>query len=258
MPKKNMTPEERKAFGEKMKAAREAKKQEAAEQQVAAEQPVPEEKEQEDILSSEDIQALVRRVKELEANFARSATKTDFYQARPEINREGALIGSFEKYIVDPARYPDPCERLSHEPRLKRFAFDINYELKFTVSTVQYQTQDGVNTREPRFTLQLINVHMDDEGNPTNKRHVIRTCILHEDPQAAIEIARQNNIEIGDDQKAFLDEMRYLRMRDWLLEAFYPAKPQTNNNAKEEVIGNQVVRVYEVNSPDPQAIDFTK
>lgn len=244
MPKKEWTEEERKAFAEKMKAAR-------------AKKPEIEEKE-EDILSSEDIQALVRRVKELESNFARSATKTDFYQARPEINREGALIGSFEKYIVDPARYPDPCERLSHEPRLKRFAFDINYELKFTVSTVQYQTQDGVNTREPRFTLELINVHMDDEGNPTNKRHVIRTCILHEDPQAAIEIARQNNIEIGDDQKAFLDEMRYLRMRDWLLEAFYPAKPQTNNNAKEEVIGNQVVRVYEVNSPDPQAIDFTK
>lgn len=244
MPKKEWTEEERKAFAEKMKAAR-------------AKKPEIEEKE-EDILSSEDIQALVRRVKELESNFARSATKTDFYQARPEINREGALIGSFEKYIVDPARYPDPCERLSHEPRLKRFAFDINYELKFTVSTVQYQTQDGVNTREPRFTLELINVHMDDQGNPTNKRHVIRTCILHEDPQAAIEIARQNNIEIGDDQKAFLDEMRYLRMRDWLLEAFYPAKPQTNNNAKEEVIGNQVVRVYEVNSPDPQAIDFTK
>lgn len=252
MPKKNMTPEEKKAWGEKMKAAREAKKQQAAEQQV------PEAKEQEEILSSEDIQALVRRVKELEANFARSATRADFYRDKPEVTRQGALVGSFEKYIVDPAQYPDPCERLANEPRLKRFAFDINYELKFTVSTVQYQTQDGVNTREPRFTLQLINIHMDDEGNPTNKRHVIRTCILHEDPQAAIEIARQNNIEVGEDEKAFLDEMRYLRMRDWLLEAFYPAKPQTNNNAKEEVIGNQVVTVYEVNSPNPQAIDFTK
>lgn len=244
MPKKEWTEEERKAFAEKMKAAR-------------AKKPEIEEKE-EDILSSEDIQALVRRVKELESNFARSATKTDFYQGKPEITRQGALVGSFEKYIVDPAQYPDPCERLANEPRLKRFAFDINYELKFTVSTVQYQTQDGVNTREPRFTLQLINIHMDDEGNPTNKRHVIRTCILHEDPQAAIEIARQNNIEVGEDEKAFLDEMRYLRMRDWLLEAFYPAKPQTNNNAKEEVIGNQVVTVYEVNSPNPQAIDFTK
>jgi hypothetical protein len=244
MPKKDWTDEERKAFADKMKAAR-------------AKKPEIEEKE-EDILSSEDIQALVRRVKELESNFARSAAKTDFYQGKPEITRQGALVGSFEKYIVDPARYPDPCERLSHEPRLKRFAFDINYELKFTVSTVQYQTQDGVNTREPRFTLELINVHMDDQGNRTNKRHVIRTCILHEDPQAAIEIARQHDIEVGEDEKAFLDEMRYLRMRDWLLEAFYPAKPQTNNNAKEEVIGNTVVRVYEVNSPDPQAIDFTK
>lgn len=249
MPKKNMTPEERKAWGEKMKAARAAKKQEVE---------VPETKEQEEILSSEDIQALVRRVKELESNFARSAAKTDFYQNKPEVTRQGALVGSFEKYIIDPAAYPDPCERLAKEPRLRRFAFDINYELKFTVSTVQYQTQDGVNTREPRFTLELINIHMDEEGNPTNKRHVIRTCILHEDPQAAIEIARQNGVEIGDDEKAFLDEMRYLRMRDWLLEAFYPAKPQSNNNAKEEVIGNQVVKVYEVNSPNPQAIDFTK
>ncbi len=253
MPKKEWTDEERKAFADKMKASREASK--AKQPETVA---VPETKEQEEILSSEDIQALVRRVKELESNFARSATKTDFYQGKPEVTRQGALVGSFEKYIIDPARYPDPCERLSQEPRLKRFAFDINYELKFTVSTVQYQTQDGVNTREPRFTLELINIHMDDQGNPTNKRHVIRTCILHEDPQAAIEIARQNNIEVGEDEKAFLDEMRYLRMRDWLLEAFYPAKPQTNNNAKEEVIGNTVVRVYEVNSPNPQAIDFTK
>ena len=250
MPKKDWTPEERAAFGAKMKAAR--TKKETAE-------PILEPKKDEDILSSEDIQALVRRVKELESNFARSAAKTDYYQEKPRVDRAGALIGSFEKYIVDPAQYPDPTERLAHEPKLARFAFDINYELKFAVSTVQYQTQDGVNTREPRFTLELINIHIDPEtGEPTNKRHIIRTCILHEDPQAAIEIARQQNITVGDDEKAFLDEMRYLRMRDWLIEAFYPKPAQASNKAKEEVIGNQVVRVYEVNSPSPQAIDFTK
>jgi hypothetical protein len=41
--------------------------------------------------------------------------------------------------------------------------------------------------------------------------------------------------------------MRYLRMRDWLMEAFYPPKPQVVQGRHEEVIGNRVVEVFTVN-----------
>lgn len=257
MPKKNMTPEERKAFGEKMKAARAAKSTEKQETPDVAQYTPPVEKE-EQILSNEEARDLLRRVKELESNFARGAVKADYYQNKPEVDRQGSLVGSFEKYILSPAHYPDPTERLSHEHRLQQFAFPTNYELKFDVSTTAYQNQDGVNVREPRFSLKLIKIVIDDQGNQTNERYELRTMLFHEDPDTALTIAQEQGIEVGTDQKAFLDEMRYLRMRDTLLEWFYPrpASPETKRN--ERVEDNQVVQVYEVSSTDTAHIPFDK
>lgn len=253
-----MTPEERKAWGEKMKASREA-----AAAAREAKKNIPAVEENPTNLSNDDVQALLRRVRELEDNFkmaetrAQAAERQNGVQGAPQITNRAQMVGSFEKYITDKAYYPDPRERLANEPRLQRFAFPINYELSWNVTTTQYQTLDGLNVREPRFTVELIKIVMDEEtGEPTNGRYVLRTCMLHEDPDAALEIARQEGIEVGDDHKAFLDEMRYLRIRDWLLEAFYPKPSTTKKDKKEMVIGNRVVQFYEVNSQDSQTIPF--
>ena len=98
----------------------------------------------------------------------------------------------------------------------------------------------------------------EDTGEPTNKRYMVRQAILHEDPQAAITVAREQGLEVDEEnQKSFLDEMRYIRMRDWLLEAFYPPKPaQEKKNKSQTVVGNVLVDMWEINSEDPSSISF--
>lgn len=161
------------------------------------------------------------------------------------------LVGTREKYILDPAHYPDPRERLAQEPKLARFAFDMNYELEFNVGVSQYQTKDGVNTKEPKFTIQLNRVVIDEEtGEPTDGRYVITQGIFHEDPEAAIVVASEQGIDVNAwEEKPFLDEMRYLRFRDWLLEAFYtPLPARDRKNKREVVINGKLVQYFEVNS----------
>lgn len=242
MPKKNMSPEERKAFGEKMKAAREAKKAVATEPK-------------EDIQTDVNVAELLKRIQELEAN-QKAAQTTQAVPQKPEITAQG-MVGVFTKYITDPANYPDPVERLAQEPRLARFAFPENYELNFHVETSSYETKTGINTEEPRFHLDLIGKVFDDAGVATNKRYIMRKLVFHEDPQAALVIARDNNFPVDEsDERTFLNEMRYLRMRDWIMDFFFP-KPATSTGSKrEEVIGNQLVEVYEISSETSQEIPF--
>lgn len=235
-----MTDAEKKAWGEKMKKAREAK---ASKSQVPSE-----------TVLNEDIKALRAEIEELK--------KRDFSHEMSDVrtNARGSLVGTFEKYIVDPANYPDPRERLSKEDRLRRFAFNDNYELEFLIETTTYQTQDGVNTKEPRFTLKLVRIIYDDDtGEKTDKRFVPCQLIFHEDPQAAITIAREQKLDIDEsNEKAFLDEMRYIRMRDWLLEAFYPAPVTESAKKRDVVIGNKLVQVYTVSSEKPQSVPFNE
>lgn len=239
MPRPKKGSPEAKAWAAKMKASREAKKTE-----------IPKTEPKEDIQTDVNVQELLRRIEELEANKRESEKQT------PEVTAQG-MVGVFTKYITDPANYPDPTERLAQEPRLARFAFPENYELNFHVETSSYETKTGINTEEPRFHLDLIGKVFDDAGVATNKRYIMRRLVFHEDPQAALVIARDNNMEVDkSDERTFLNEMRYLRMRDWIMDFFFP-KPATSTGSKrEEVIGNQLVEVYEISSEQSQEIPF--
>lgn len=236
-----MTPEERKAWGEKMKAAREAKK-------IVTEIPTTEPKE--DIQTDVNVAELLRRIEELEA------TKRESQKQTPEVTAQG-IVGVFTKYTTDPANYPDPTERLANEPRLARFAFNENFELDFRVEISAYQDMRGVNNEEPRFHLDLIGKVFDDLGEPTNKRYIMKKLVFHEDPQAALVIARDNGMPVDkSDEATFLNEMRYLRTRDWLMGIFYPQPSTSTGSKREEVIGNQLVEVYEISSENSQDIPF--
>lgn len=177
-----------------------------------------------------------------------------------KIGPQGQLLGVHEKYIMSAKRYPDPRDRLTEELRLQRFAFKENYDMEWEVGVSQYQTIAGVNTREPKFTLKLRRIMFDDDtGLPTNNRYVVCQAIFHEDPEAALVIAQENGYEVtASSEKEFLDEMRYIRMRDWLMEAFYPPKPRVDTKKKEMVVGNRVVEVFEINAETPQAIPFNQ
>jgi len=252
MPKKIKTQTEKNAWGAKMQAARVAKRDAQVEREndklvppIVTEPVAPIQPNQPDYAE------LQRQVLELTTKFA------NLQPQGPQV-ANGRLVGTFTKYNTDPNYYPDPCERLAAEPRLQRFAFPMNYELKFTTSTSSYETKDGISTVEPKFELELVRIMLNEEtGEATNKRYVICKAIFHEDPQSAIVVARQNGIDINKfNEKDFLDEMRYLQMRDWVLECFYPPKTQEKEKRKEMVIDGKIVQYFEINSETPEAMKF--
>lgn len=225
-----MTPEERKAFGEKMKAARAAKKQE---------------EKRENGVANETVEALLKRIEELEQrNF--------FQQPQP-------VVKAVTKWSIDPKDYPDPTERLANESRLEEHAFKQNFILKWEVGRVNYQ-HDSVNYTEPKFRLELWKWIRDEDTNEkTTKQFRVHKATFFEDPDAAIQLARDRGHEVDENaQKPFLDEMRYLRMLDWLLEIFYPQPIKNKESVREEVIGNRLVPVLETSSAEAKSIPREK
>jgi hypothetical protein len=259
----------RKAFGEAAKARaaeRKAKKQANSSEPVVnttkTETPTPvahpsANTDGDDEVNQESYDDLKRQIDELKSYLFDKKPQT-----QPEnslgVNNQGGLIGSIEKYLVDPANYPSPVERLMKEARLAPFAFDVNYEIDYEIHTTKYQNKDGVNMREPRFELELRKIMLDDNGVPTDKRIIARRMVFHEDPQAAITIARENGVDVDEqNERDFLNEMRYLRTRDWLLDIFYPKPAQKARDTRYEVIDGQQVQVITVNSEEPQGNFFT-
>lgn len=271
MPKRKWSEQERQAQAERMREMHEKKAEQAKLNQETHESHPPEPVEEDtrpevtppweqpepiDPGPPQEVNVaeLQKQIQELQAAmFLQNLPTTQQAKLGPQ-----GLIGTTEKYIVDPGNYPDPCERLSVEQKLQRFAFPMNYELEFKVTSSEYQTVDGRRMREPKFTLDLIRIIIDeDTGLATNGRYTVCRAIFHEDPEAAIVIAREQGLPVDEsNEKAFLDEMRYIRMRDWLLEAFYPPKAQEKQNKKEVVIGGKLVEYFEVNSEDRETIPF--
>lgn len=253
----------RKAFGEAAKARAAAKK--AIEKTEPIEAPTYPGMDETPHIAPEqgvdDLQAQIAELKETMALMKAALLNQNTASANPgvQMNRQGNLVGEWEKYIVDPSHYPDPTPRLRAEARLQPIAFNHNYELEYDVSTSSYETKTGKNVKEPKFMISLNRIVLDDQGEPTNKRYVARKLIFHEDPNAALVIARENGLTVDkSDEKAFLDEMRYLRVRDWLFGIFWPKPADPQAKIREEVIGGTVVQVFTKNSVDPSEIEFSK
>lgn len=171
----------------------------------------------------------------------------------------GKLVGEVDKYVIDPANYEDPTARLAKEPRLKAVNFDYNYELEYDFGLSKYETKTGINMKEPKFTIQLLRIKLDDQGAQTNVRYIARRLIFHEDPQAAIIIARENGLEVDENnQKQFLNEMRYLRVRDWLFGYFWPKPVDEKGKIHEEVLDGTIVQVFTKSSEDASEIPFER
>ena len=253
MPKKEWTPEERKAFGDKMRASREERKQKEYEtKEVGLDEEIH-------VAPEPGTDEILRQLKELqESNALLKAALLNNQGQTANIGSQGGVIGVVEKYLVDPANYPDPRERLSQEPRLQPMAFNLNYELTYDVAVSQYENK-GINYKEPKFMVDLKRVVLDDQGRPSGKTYMAKRMVFHEDPQAALVIARDNGIEVDkSNEKHFLDEMRYLRVRDWLFDIFWAKPANMNEKISEEVIGGRLVQVFTKNSEDSSKIDYDK
>jgi len=180
------------------------------------------------------------------------------------LNNRSGIVGTFEKYMLDPERYPDPRNRLTDyfesQPKFRRLGFKDNYELRFEMTpTMPYERKDGVMEVQPRFVLGLDRIIYDEDTyEPTNGRYVVKEFIFFEDPSTAVTIARDNGLDVTNENETdFLNEMRYLRARDWLVECFYPALPdKTVKQRKDMVINGKQVQYFEINSTDAQTIPF--
>lgn len=264
MAKKNWTDEERKAFADKMREARRKKNVTVNGPVVppATEEPkVPEEDPVEHVAEEQGLDELKRQMKEIQETNAllKAALLGQGQNQGVSLDKNNRLTGEVEKYLLDPINYPDPTPRLRKEPRLQPLAFDYNYELEYSVSTSSYETKTGVNMREPKFSVNLNRIVLDDQGQQTPKRYIARKLIFHEDPQAALVIARENGLEVDKtNEQAFLNEMRYLRVRDWLFDIFWPKPASPIDKIKEEVIGGTLVQVFEKSSVEPTGVEFDK
>lgn len=246
----------RKKFGEAAKARAAARQNKNSETKIETSAETAQVLEQPEIspgqtISTSEYDLLKREIEELKNNQFTELIKALRGEDQGQASTAGGkLTGTFEKYSTSKDRYPDPTDRLSGESRLARFAFPMNYELNFNVGVSEYTTIDNIRTKEPKFYLELVRIMMDeDTGEPTNGRYVICNFIMHEDPEAALVIASDNGLEIEeDDEETFLNEMRYLRMRDWLLECFYPAPPSKKHDRKDMVIDGKLVSYFEVNN----------
>lgn len=207
---------------------------------------------------------LKRQIDELKAYLFNQSTQQAQPQG-PQVNQQGILKGTFEKYLVDPALYPSPTERLAAEPRLAAFAFDHNYNLDYEVAISSYETKDGINTKEPRFHLTLSRKRYDDQGEPLKDKegnqlaYIVRKMTYHEDPQSAVVVARERNLDIDQsNERVFLNEMRYLRARDWLFDIFFPKPADTRKEHSQEVVDGKLVQVISIASTEAQSIPFAE
>lgn len=270
MAKRPMTEEQKQAARERLAAARAKKaelhKQAEQNQPKVAEAPAVVDHGSDDPTIA-DLTRQVEELKELVALQQKADPNATLVAALQSLASgsgtqvaNGRLVGTTEKYSLDKERYSDPRGRLMSEPKLRRIAFDENYELEFDIGVTQYETKDGLNYKEPKFTLKLNQIILDEMGEPTNRRMGKAQMVFFEDPATAIEVANRLGLPVDEtNEREFLDEMRYMRMKEWLFECFWPPRSNSERaNAGEMVINGQVVQTWEVSTEGSAKIPFEK
>lgn len=254
MPKKDWSEAERKAFAEKMKQRREAAnlhKQTKEDTQTMAEEP----KTEQDLvtLTQDQFDALLARLEKVESASTETST---FNKQTSQVDMSGRVTGVNTPHPLDPKFYTDPRDRLYKLPELARYAFKENYELDFLVEVLNYETKYGTSFSVPKFKLKLKKLILDDEtGEPIYTEHdgrkfkqgyLMKVGIFFIDPNDAIKTAVDMGIEVTDaNSYEFLEQMRFLQYKRWLLDCMKPPKPEENRAIKQAVIGGSVYQVEE-------------
>lgn len=234
----------------KLAAGRAAKKT-TAENKNPENQPTPPTPATEPASTELGYEQLAKMVRELQEKLEASNAVSEAYRqgqssAQPQ---QPQVRGIRQLFSEDLSVYESPVPRLLQEPRLQRIAFEHNYDLEYQVSmTRAIDKKDGSMERQPQFNIELQGVIFDDDGEPTSKRFVARKMTFFEDPDTAIHMAEKAGLSMDNfnGEQDFLNQMRYMRVRDWLFDFFWP-KPSDGQKTdfKDEVIGGQVVRTFQ-------------
>lgn len=250
---KEWTDEERMAFGLKMKQARASKLNNQ-------EKKVGEPTKDGVTLTQEQFDALMARLAAVEGSKTESLPGN---HSEPQLNHQGRMAGVMQKYAVDARDYDDPRPELMDTQELERFAFKQNYYLMWDVEAIQYENKWGIAYSEPRFVLKLYKrlfeedgtptpvtdnagvAQLDENGKPLHKSYLVQRAYFFEDPAASIIEARALGITVTDaNSKAFLQQMRKLRYKTWLLEIFQPKRAtNTSRSTKTMMVGSTQVQV---------------
>lgn len=155
--------------------------------------------------------------------------------------------GRIFRYPVEKGFYPDPTERLYDEPRLKRFGLRDNFFFDWEVEGVEYEKY-GVTYAEPRFTVRLFRRMFAEDGvTPTGQMALVNRQVLHEDEVIARAAADKLGMQDEFDSfQSMMNEMRYYRIRQWLLDLFTPPELHSHKaQPRQMVIDGKVVEMFD-------------
>lgn len=256
MPRKKWTPEERAAFGEKMRAAREAKLKEKV--PTVSEVELPE-------VPTEPTTA-----PELPPQVAAPAVAMTAEQFEMLLQRFSSMgqepkkvesVGIIERFPIRPENYKNPVEELMDSPKFRRFGMRDNFALDWVVTPTKYETKQGQWYTEPRFELTFKRKQLDDNGNEIvrhdkfgkafHPRIVLGRASFFIDPPAdMIEAELAGLDEAGLSDEELQDRMMFWRYHMWVEERLVPKQPEKTTNAlKEEVIGGRAYQIEEFSAP---------
>lgn len=156
------------------------------------------------------------------------------------------VTGQVFKYPVEPEYYPNPKERLYDIPFLKRFNLRDNYIITWGVEGVEYE-KNGVAFAEPRFICHLYRRIYDEDNNDTGTAALVSRTFLHEDRMIALTTANKLGLtEQFADEREIMDEIRFLRVKEWLVALFTPYKFQKfAKKPRSMVIDGKQVEVFD-------------
>ena len=139
-----------------------------------------------------------------------------------QVNPFGQVVGTMTKFNIDPTYYPDPIADLLDDfdidPRMRRHNVRENYLITFDMTAKPYQTKDFI---------------------------IRKTLHMNEDEELARNFAAEQGVEVSDESlRDLLDKTRYARIREFIIDAFYPPRNfDLSIDSHEEAIGGSVVKV---------------
>lgn len=251
---KKWTEAERKAFGEKMKAARQKRNEQATE--TVAQETAPSQAQTNETgsvtLTQDQFNEMMSRLQKLEEEKRQAAAQPDATPAT-QVDASGRPIGVNEKFPIDPSLYQSPIEQLFDDPLFARFALRENFMFDWSVHPLRYQNIFGIWQVEPKFELVMSrklrnsdgSLKLSKEGKP--QAAVVGRFVCFEDPPRDMQEAAEAGLSPDDvGTPEFSKKMRYYQYKKFVSERLNPPRPEDNKKrSKEEVIGGRVYEIQE-------------
>lgn len=217
---------------------------------IPQEQPAP----MSDSLKDELLLKLLREVEELRtqqpANYNPQAaleTKAQMLNGGVALGKNG-LQGVVMRYEIEPSYYPNPIERLYDVPELRRFNLRDNYFFDWKVEGVEWE-KANITYAEPRFTCRIFRKMFEEDGVTESGQYaLVNRMVLHEDEVVTRIAADKLSLreQVGEDFDTLMNEVRFYRIKQWLLDLFSVPKVETHSRQpRQMVVDGKLVEMFD-------------